>query len=332
MLNGVAGCVEEFVRIAIGFRQLSFDMDDDLTAVIEGRAELKLAAMLKSDAGAKEAEAGSDNVTVGGRFVGLSVLTMGADGSTGHDDAVAMLKQGAIEVRSDIHRGGADSDGRAKFSFADFDPINGLREMLGDEGIYFVGEPAALIGIGLNFGLVLFIVIGGGGKRAEMMGEFGEGKGQAVGEGVTGLHAAVAAIGFLGLIEGMDFAEELIGSLLNIVEEMDGKPVAIGNEDAAFGFGIIKAVEQIRDLMIGDANAEMLAGDGFDIVGFVKNDELIFRKDGSALHFGGEVREEQSMIGDDDVGAIEASSGFLIEAVAVVGAAFSGTGGAFAGD
>ena len=133
-------------------------------------------------------------------------------------------------------------------------------------------------------------------------------------EGVGGADVGVAAsfeeVGAVGELEAAEVgwacgerAEEELGAFLN---RRGGGFDGEGGDllGAEHGFGV---AGELVEAGVGECDAEVLAGDVFELVGFVEDDGGGFREDACVGCAGGllldaEVGEEEVVVDDDDVG------------------------------
>ncbi len=97
----------------------------------------------------------------------------------------------------------------------------------------------------------------------------------------------------------------------------------VTEQDAALHLIVVEFVEQVFDLSFTDGQSEVICGDGFDGVGFVEDDGFVIGQDAATIAAECEVREEESVIDDEQVGVPDAASCGVVEAVGVSGAFFA---------
>ena len=321
LLDGRDGGVEKVELFLAGFGEVGFDEEANLGGVIEGAAQLEGLEAIEAEAGGEELEAG---VVVTGRGGGAG----GAEGGAGKDDGGEGVEQGFLEVGADVEGRGAEGEGGAGAAASGFDPIDGQRNALVEEAVEVGGEGAAACAIGGEFGLFLF-VLGGLGEVMQAQAEGVEGGGEVIGEGGGLGEASGVGFGRAGVQEGEDAGEEGVGAGGGGEDEAPGVVVGAavrGGDQALTGTGVKKAVEEEADLAVGEAEAEVFAGDGFEVVGFVEDGQGAAGQEGGAGLTEGEVAEEQGMVGDDEVGGVEPAAGLLIEAGGEAVAAAVGAG------
>ena len=90
-------------------------------------------------------------------------------------------------------------------------------------------------------------------------------------------------------------------------------------ENAALGLVVVEFVEQEFDLTFADGQSEVICGDGFDGVGFIEDDGFVIRQDAGTIATECEVREEECVIDDQQIGIPDSSAGGVVEAVGVGG-------------
>ncbi len=95
---------------------------------------------------------------------------------------------------------------------------------------------------------------------------------------------------------------------------------AVMHEQAAVGPVVVELVELIFDLAAGDPEAKVFAGDGFDGMRFVEDQDFVVGQKAGALHAQCEIAEEQGVVDDEDLGIGDSAAIAVIEAVLVVGA------------
>ena len=76
---------------------------------------------------------------------------------------------------------------------------------------------------------------------------------------------------------------------MNFREDAPGLIVEMMGEEAAFGFGIIETVQKEANLVIGQTQPEVLAGDMFDVMSFVNDNQLGVGEDFAAFETDGKV-------------------------------------------
>ena len=62
------------------------------------------------------------------------------------------------------------------------------------------------------------------------------------------------------------------------------------HQQAAVGAVVVELAERVLDLAAGDAQAQVVAGDGFDRVGFVEDHHVVVGQDAGALRAAGPGR------------------------------------------
>ena len=97
----------------------------------------------------------------------------------------------------------------------------------------------------------------------------------------------------------------------------------VTEQDAALHLIVVEFVEQVFDLSFTDGQAEVIGGDGFDGVGFIEDDGFVIGQDAATIASESEVREEEGVVDDEQVGVPDAASCGVVEAVGVSGAFFA---------
>jgi len=94
-------------------------------------------------------------------------------------------------------------------------------------------------------------------------------------------------------------------------------------ENASLKLIVVEFVEQEFDLSFADGQTEVICGDGFDGVCFVKDDGLIIGQDVGAIAAECQVREEQCVVDDQQIRIPDSPSRRVVEAFGVCGAFLS---------
>ena len=90
-------------------------------------------------------------------------------------------------------------------------------------------------------------------------------------------------------------------------------------------------MSDVLDLAAGDVDAQVVAGDRFDRVGFVEDHDVVVGQDADAGPPQGEVAEEQRVIDDEDLRVLHAAAVLVVEALVVRRAAAAHAVAAVAG-
>ena len=104
------------------------------------------------------------------------------------------------------------------------------------------------------------------------------------------------------------------------------------HQQAAVLAVVVEPVESEVELTAGDGESEMVSSDRFDSVGLVEDHHVVVRQQPSSSTANGEIREEQCVVDDQDVGILRASERLVIEALFVLWATAAETVVAVADD
>ena len=98
-----------------------------------------------------------------------------------------------------------------------------------------------------------------------------------------------------------EVGEELVGQVAAAVDLLLLFAQAVVDEQALVRAVVVQLVEHVLDLAAGDVDAEVIAGDGFDRVGFVEDHDVVVGQDAHAGPAQGDVAEQQRVIDDQDL-------------------------------
>jgi len=94
-------------------------------------------------------------------------------------------------------------------------------------------------------------------------------------------------------------------------------------ENASLKLIVVEFIKQEVDLSFADGQTQVICGDGFDGVCFVEDDGLIIGQDIGAIAAECQVREEQSVVDDQQIRIPDSPSCRVVKAFGVCGAFFA---------
>ena len=245
---------------------------------------------------------------------GEAVLAAAGERGTRHHDRGHLIVKLRFEGKAHFDRGRAEGDADL-FPFPLFNPIDVPGEFLAEpfgRGESELGQP---FGAARQFDLLVFLgdVFG---ERVELVRQFQDRFAENVRHDVPTPDPARAA--GLFAVPDENGGEEPLRRLPGVVEEFEAFGITVSGEDALVRPRGEELVEQVFDLPLAKAYAQVIGGDVFERVGLVEDHGLVVRKQTRVLPTQRQVTEEQRMVDDDQVGPVCGLAGGEVEAVVVI--------------
>ena len=96
-------------------------------------------------------------------------------------------------------------------------------------------------------------------------------------------------------------AKNIVGLVAAAIDLLLLLQQAVMNEQTFVRAVVVELIEHVLDLAAGDVDAEVIAGDGFDRVGFVENHDVVIGQDADARAPQRDVAEQQRVIDDQNL-------------------------------
>ena len=124
------------------------------------------------------------------------------------------------------------------------------------------------------------------------------------------------ALGLFGQ-PGGDALEEIAGPIAAFPDLFLGVAELVMHQQPAVRPVVVELSQGELDLAVGDVQAEVVAGDGLDLVGLVEDHHVVLRQDAHVLPPQRQVGEEQGVVDHQDLGVLHPPPGLVVEALGV---------------
>ena len=104
------------------------------------------------------------------------------------------------------------------------------------------------------------------------------------------------------------------------IDGVDRRFRVTDGEEPTLCCAVVQRVEQVADLSVRESRSEVLAGDFFECLGLVQDHQVVVGDDRRTLPAQSQIREEQGVVHDDELGILGPAPGLLVEAVAKIAA------------